>query len=174
MAKFHSFTNLGDKPGHTHHRPHGGMKYSVTDERHHANGGRAHEEPHEDEEEEEGHAYGGRVRLQRGGRGEGTDSSLSDTGARDHPKHGYQYNAAGSPTMREATDATPSFGRGGRKRKAGGTAGGMMAMSRMDHPRRQRGGSARAPARTPYSTGSSLSPPSSDREGRGYEGVKPA
>lgn len=169
--KFRSFTNLGDKPGHTHHRPHGGMKISATDQRHHADGGRAGDMDHDE------HAYGGRVRLQRGGRGrgEGTDSSLSDTGARDHPKIGHMFNAVGSPEMEEARDDTPSFGRGGRsKRKAGGAAGGMTAMPRMDHPRRQRGGSARAPARTPYSTGSSLSPPADDREGRGYEGVKPA
>lgn len=151
-------------------------------------GGRAHDDDDDYDE-------GGRVRLARGGdpgkrkdrlMSGHTDSGLSDTGARTGRIGGFQYNAVGSPTMHEATDETPGFRRGGRKRahhRDGGTAGGMTATPRMDHARRQRGGSAgqspgtragRGATRTPYSSGSSLSPPANDREGRGYEGGGPA
>jgi hypothetical protein len=155
------FSNLGDEPGKTEHSEHGGMKMAVHGKR--ARGGKAEEE----HEEHEHDAKGGRVKLARGG----TDSSLSDTGAHNRPKKGNVYNAQGSPEMAEATDETPGFTKGGRaKRAAGGLAMGGLSRPRMDHPKRATGGATR----TPYSSGSSLSPPTDDRPGRGYEGGKPA
>lgn len=190
----------GTSPGGTH-RPNGrGLGISSADDDDYAEGGAvdnyarggAH---HDDDDDHDHDAYGGRVRLQRGGRGGSkkdrlmsgdTDSGLSDTGSRSHYTRSFQYNAVGSPTMSEANDRTPGFRRGGRKRghhKDGGTAGGLTAAPRMDHARRQRGGSAgtapgtrsgRGSTRTPYSSGSSLSSPANDKEGRGYEGGGPA
>jgi hypothetical protein len=154
------FSNLGDEPGKTEQGAHSGMNMAVHGKR--ARGGKA-----DMDEDHEHDATGGRVKLARGG----TDSSLSDTGAHDKRKKGNLYNAQGSPEMAEATDETPGFTKGGRaKRKDGGLAMGGLARPRMDHAKRASGGSAR----TPYSSGSSLSPPADDRPGRGYEGGKPA
>src|SRR5215469_6906357 len=96
-----SVHNLGDEPG----EPHGKR----------ARGGKSDH----DEDDREHDAKGGKVKLAKGGR---TDSSMSDTGASDKKKQANVYNAAGSPTMSEAENETPSFNKGGRmKRKAGGT-----------------------------------------------------
>ena len=156
-----AFSNLGDEPGETLHSGHKGMKVAAHGKR--ARGGKA------DEDEREHDAKGGRIGLAAGGK---TDSSMSDTGAKNSRIKGNVYNAVGSPEMAEATDETPGFGRGGRsKRKSGGSAEGHADGHRMDrHQRRANGGSTR----TPYSTGSVLSPPTDDRPGRGYEGGKPA
>jgi|SRR5215472_8356048 len=148
MAGF-SVHDLGDPAG----EPHGKR----------ARGGKADH----DEDEREHDAKGGTVKLARGG-----NSSMSDKGASDKKKEANVYNAAGSPTMDEAKNETPSFNKGGRmKRKAGGTAEGFAAGGRLDqHARRANGGSTR----TPYSSGSVLSAPQDDRPGRGYENSKPA
>jgi hypothetical protein len=131
-----------------------------------ARGGKAEEEEEREEREEREHdRKGGRVALAKGG-------TLSTHGSSDKRKSANVYNAAGSPTMSEAQNETPSFNKGGRmKRKSGGTTEGFASGGRLDqHARRARGGSTR----TPYSTGSELSMPTDDREGRGYEGGKPA
>lgn len=197
-------SNLGDHPGHTTHGPHHGMKISAHGRRARGgpagNGGVRGESPthrpngrglgiHSGSADDDSDDYddGGRVHLQRGGRGDRvmrghTDSGLSDTGSRDLRGRINQYNAQGSPAMKTAVDETPGFQRGGRKRahrRDGGTATGATAAPRMDHARRQAGGSAPGNrtgkgVRTPYSSGSSLSPPADDRPGRGYEGGPPA
>ena len=189
------------------HRAHGGRTAASESGRHRPNGRGLGIESDDDDMYAEGgnvgdihyaeggavddghYQYGGGVQKGRGSRKDNlmtgnTDSGLSDTGSRTRRVGGYMYNAKGSPTQHEALDETPGFRRGGKAKRGhhrdGGTAGGMTAAPRMDHARRQRGGSAPGnrssgrSTRTPYSSGSSLSSPANDREGRGYEGVGPA
>jgi len=103
------------------------------------------------------HKAGGRMHKRRaaGGRTEAAPKAKESIN---------EYNASGSPEMKEATDRKPGFKGGGKALKDGGSAEGHMARGR--HDRHQRGGSARSP----YSTGSKLSPPADDRPGRGIEG----
>jgi hypothetical protein len=83
---------------------------------------------HEEEEpNEEVEKRGGRAGHARGGRTE----------------HVNEYNAEGSPTMKEAKDEEPDFARGGKTRRRharGGAVQGAMADMRADRPRRGLGG----------------------------------
>jgi hypothetical protein len=104
--------------------------------------------------------HGGKTKGEHHRRARGGSTTAT---APKQTKSANVYNAAGSPEMAEATERKPGF-KGGGKLKDGGNAHGEMAHGR--HDRHQRGGATR----TPYSTGSQLSPPIDDRKGRGYEG----
>lgn len=120
----------------------------------------------------------------RGGRAKHADGG--EVGHRGHHARGGKainvYNAAGSPTVKEAENEEPDFKGGGRaKRKDGGLALGGAAKMRADKPPRglATGGTARpgfaaggrAGAHSPYSSGRKLEPPMDAKEARGYEGV---
>jgi hypothetical protein len=159
-----SFSNLGDEPGKTDHGGHSGMDMAVHGKR--KGGGKADED-----EMREHEATGGTTapKLAKGGRAPRAMGGNSTDGSTNRPVKGNAYNAVGSPEMAEAQDETPGFHKGGKaKRKSGGTSEGETEMRR--HDRHARGGAAKSP----YSTGASLSQPSDDRQGRGYEGGKAA
>lgn len=81
-----------------------------------------------------------------------------------------EYNASGSPEMKEVKSGDDGFKRGGAKHKKGGAVGGMKAKARMD--RKPRAGH-RASGGTPLSTASKLSDPTSGGPGQGHEGDGP-
>lgn len=93
-----------------------------------------------------------------------------------------EYNAQGSHEEHEAMDEKPGFKKGGKakaetehkrkeheKLKSGGMCEGKEPEMRAHkRPRRAAGG------RTPYSTGSMASAPSTSKAGDGHEGVRPS
>ncbi len=106
------------------------------------------------------HKHGGRTKRARGG-------SIAPEPKGSESIH--EYNAVGSPEMKEAKDRTPSFKRGG-KLKDGGMAEGEEARERMDRPKRASGGRAGS---SPYSSGRELTPPKVDQKS-GHESIGPA
>lgn len=106
-------------------------------------------------------------------------SSEDDTKGTERREKAQIYNAQGSNEVREATDETPEFKKGGearKKRKSGGMAEGEHEMRRMDH--KARGGHAKraagGAAHSPYTSGAHIEAPTKDKNGMGYEGVGPA
>lgn len=103
---------------------------------------------------------GGHVRRPRRARGGKSEPEVNE------------YNAKGSPEMKEVEDESEDFKRGGhKKRKAGGEAMGEHERHRADktprgrHERRAAGGSV-------YSSGKALSMKQGDGDSKGHEGVK--
>lgn len=83
-----------------------------------------------------------------------------------------EYNAKGSPEMRDVEDETDGFAKGGHaKRKDGGMAHGEHGMERAD--RAPRGRARRAAGGGVWSSGSKLErPKDGDAASRGHEGQK--
>lgn len=186
MAEHHREHEEHD--GHDRRR-HGGEAHESEKEREHerrADGGRTmHTEM---EMDRPGDKKGGPVRRARRARGGGMKES---------PVH--VYNAVGSPEEKEAEDEAETFKRGGRRRKAGGSAMGEHSMHRADKAprgRRAQGGAAkhevhhhgaehvehhhhraggaehhrRAAGGSVYSTGSKLEMKEGSTASRGHEG----
>jgi hypothetical protein len=115
----------------------------------------------------EGAKMGGRKRSRRAAGGSMPNNQKARTSEKVN-----EYNASGSPEMKEATERTPSFRRGGAMKEGGDAEGEMMDKKRYD--RQARGGRAMGGSKSPYSSGAMLSPPATDKDGRGYENAKPA
>jgi hypothetical protein len=85
-------------------------------------------------------------------------------GAAKDEKKINEYNAQGSPEVREADDEEPGFKKGGarhKERKAGGEARGERGMKRHDMAKRGRGhemrkAGGRAGSHSPYSSGRTI------------------
>lgn len=83
------------------------------------------------------------------------------------------YNAAGSPTVREAEDESEDFKRGGHAKKMdGGMVMGDASKARGDKMPRGRLASGGRAGGSPFSSGRTMTAPKNDDAGRGKEGVK--
>jgi hypothetical protein len=178
----------GKHSGHHHehesHHDHDGHVAHI--HMHKKHGGETREEEHREEErkEHEHRAEGGGLHM----REEMDKPEYSAHGGAHHAGHRrprrakggatkvHEYNAVGSPTMKEAASEEEDFKKGGAKhmkRRAGGMAEGHMAEPRAD--KMPRGRHHRKAGGTVWSTGTRISPPEGaghDDASRGHEGVK--
>ena len=156
----HAVHHHGEGDVHLHKRKGGEAEEERKEHEHRARGGGA--EVHEREEmDHPDDKHGGHVRRHRRARGGKSEPAI------------HEYNAVGSPEMKEVEDKEEDFKRGGRKhKKHGGEAHGEHMRARADKtPRGRREHHRRAAGGSVYSTGSKISMHDKDGDARGHEGV---
>jgi len=89
-------------------------------------------------------------------------------------KNEYEYNAVGSPEMKESREKDDGFKKGGKAKKHGGEAKGGKGHARLDKmPRRAAGGSVRrAKGGAVMSEAAKVSPHEQGGAGNGHEGLQ--